>query len=104
MTMSTKINVPVLAALLVIGVAVPGPASAQTFGNGWNRSGSRTQIQQQLQRLRKQLPSNAFGSAAGSAAVPHSLVSPRGRPFETDPDPNVRFEMNRDDRDRRAGG
>ena len=100
--MTTKINVPVLAALLVIGVAVPGPTSAQTFGNGWDTSGSRTQ--QQLQRLKKQLPSNAFGSAAGAAAVPHSLVSPRGRPFETDPDPNVRFEMNRDDRDRRAGG
>jgi hypothetical protein len=93
--MSKKINIPALAALLVVVVAAPGPVFAQNF--------RVDPSQTQLQRLKRQLPSNAYGSVAGSAAVPRALGTPRGRPFETDPDPNVRFEMNRDDRDRRAG-
>jgi hypothetical protein len=52
------------------------------------------------QHLQKKLPSAAFGSADGFRGA---VVSPRGRPFETDPDPNIRFEMNRDDFDRRHG-
>jgi hypothetical protein len=32
------------------------------------------------------------------------LSPPPGRPSQTDPDPHIRFEMNRDDRDRRLGG
>jgi hypothetical protein len=31
-------------------------------------------------------------------------VNSGGRWLETDPDPRIRFEMNRDDRDRRSGG
>jgi hypothetical protein len=91
--MSKKINMPALAALLVVVVAVPGPVFAQSFRDGASHT--------QLQRFKRQVPSNAFGSVAGPA--PHTVVSPRERRFETDPDPNVRFEMNRDDRDRRAG-
>jgi hypothetical protein len=110
--MSTKINVPALAALLVVAVAVPGSATAQNSGsrvficptcadysNDYAASGY--QSQPQLLRLKRRLPSNAFGSVGG---IPATVVSPRGRPFETDPDANVRFEMNRDDFDRRRGG
>ena len=111
MTMSTKINVPALAALFVVAVAIPGSASAQNpgsrvsicptcadYGNDYAASGYQSP---QLQRLKRKLPSNAYGSVGG---VPAAAAAPRGRRFETDPDPNVRFEMNRDDFDRRHGG
>ena len=110
--MTTMINVPALAALLLVAVAIPGSAHAQksgsrvpicptcvSFGTGYGASGYSSQPQ--LQRLKRRFPSDAYGSVGGS---PATVVSPRARPFETDPDPNVRFEMNRDDFDRRHGG
>jgi len=51
--------------------------------------------------LKRKLPSDAYGSSGGVSAI---VTPQRGRPFETDPDPNIRFEMNRDDFDRRRGG
>ena len=109
--MSTKINVPALVALFFVAAAVPGSASAQDlgsrvficptcadYGSEYRASGYQSP---QLQRLQRKLPSDAYGSVGGARAT---VVAPRGRPFETDPDPNVRFEMNRDDFDRRHGG
>jgi hypothetical protein len=122
--MSTKINVPALVALFVATVAVSGPAAAQYSGSrvficptcadySDNYAASGFQSQPQLQRLKRKLPSDAYGSV-GSASVgyrsvgvgPATAAAPRARPFETDPDPSIRFEMNRDDYDRRrnAGG
>jgi hypothetical protein len=111
--MSTKINVPALAALFVVAVAVPGSAIAQNSGSrvficptcadySSDYGASGYQSQPQLQRLKRRLPSNAYGSVG---VAPTTVVAPRGgRPFETDPDANIRFEMNRDDFDRRHGG
>jgi hypothetical protein len=69
-----------------------------TSGNSYVPSGYQSPA---LQRLQRKLPSDAFGAVG---PVRGTVVSPRGRPFETDPDPNIRFEMNRDDFDRRHGG
>jgi len=38
-----------------------------------------------------------------SGGLPTPAVNSGGRWFETDSDPRIRFEMNRDDRDRRSG-
>jgi hypothetical protein len=109
--MLTKVHALVLAALCFLAVAVPGSASAQSsasrvpicptcanYGTDYRASGYQSP---QLQRLKRKLPSDAYGSSGG---VPAMMTPPRGRPFETDPDPNIRFEMNRDDFDRRRGG
>jgi hypothetical protein len=109
--MLTKVHAPVLAALCFVAVAVPGSASAQNpgsrvpicptcanYGTDYQASGYQSP---QLQRLKRKLPSDAYGSSGG---VPAIVTPQRGRPFETDPDPNIRSEMNRDDFDRRRGG
>jgi hypothetical protein len=107
--MRTKIKLTVAAMLLGIAV-VSGSASAQNqggrvpicptcadYGNNYGASRYRSQAPQHLQR---KLPLDGFGSVG---EIRGAVVSPRGRPFETDPDPNIRFEMNRDDFDRRHG-
>ena len=109
--MRTMSEVTVVAMLLGVGVVVSGSASAQNpgervficptcsdYGNSNAAPGYRSPA---LRRLLRKLPSDAFGSVGGT---PGGVISPRGRPFETDPDPNIRFEMNRDDFDRRHGG
>ena len=109
--MLTKVHAPVLGALCFVAVAIPGSASAQnpgsrvpicptcaSYGTDYQASGYQSP---QLQRLKRKLPSDAYGSGGG---VPTNVAPTRGRPFETDPDPNIRFEMNRDDFDRRRGG
>jgi hypothetical protein len=50
------------------------------------------------------VPSDAKASAVDSRDFLAPVENSRGRRFETDPDPRIRFEMNRDDRDRRSGG
>jgi hypothetical protein len=117
--MQTKIKLNMSAMLFAVAVVFSGAASAQNpgvrvpicptcgdyniyvspgyYGNGYVTPGYRLPAPQ---HLRKKLPSAAFGSAGG---IRGGVVSPRGRPFETDPDPNIRFEMNRDDFDRRHG-
>jgi hypothetical protein len=130
MTMQTKINLTMSAMLFGVAVVISGSAFAQNLGvrvpicptcgdygnsyvtpgyygnsyvtlgysgNSHVTPGYRSPAPQHLQ---KKLPSAAFGSVAG---VRGAVISPPGRPFETDPDPNIRFEMNRDDFDRRHG-
>jgi hypothetical protein len=109
MTMRTMIKLNVPAMLLGVAVFVSGSASAQNPGVrapicptwvDYGKSyvpGYRSPAPQHLQR---KLPSAEFGSVGG---IRGAVISPRGRLFETDPDPNVRFEMNRDDFDRRHG-
>jgi hypothetical protein len=120
MTMQTKIKLTMSAMLFGVGVVVSGSASAQNpgvrvpicptcgdYGNsyvtpGYSGSspvtpGHRSPAPQHLQR---KLPSSAFGSVGG---IRGAVISSPSRPFETDPDPNIRFEMNRDDFDRRHG-
>ena len=96
LTMSAKMKLATLAALLS-ALSAHGPASAQNYFTTFP-SASEYQSNQAVKRLKAKIPTNAHGSVTGTT------MSPRARPFETDPDPNVRFEMNRDDRDRRAGG
>jgi hypothetical protein len=109
--MWTKVKSTVPAMLFAVVVVASGSASAQNpgervficptcAGTGYTYvpSGFRSPA---LQRLQKKLPADAFGSVGGARGA---AVSTRGRPFETDPDPNIRFEMNRDDFDRRHNG
>jgi hypothetical protein len=109
MTMRTKIKFTVSAVLLGV-VVVSGSASAQNpgarvpicptcadYGDSYATWGYRSQALQHLQRKRSLA---GFGSVGG---IRGALGSPPGRPFETDPDPNIRFEMNRDDFDHRHG-
>jgi hypothetical protein len=110
MTMRTNIKLTISAMLLGIAVLIAGSASAQNpgvrvricptcadYGKSYVTPGYQSPP---LQRLQRKLPSAEFGSVGG---IRGAVVSPRGRPFETDPDPNIRFEMNRDDFDRRHG-
>jgi hypothetical protein len=61
------------------------------------------QLPPQSKHPKARVPANARGSATESGGFPTPAVNSGGRRFETDPDPRIRFEMNRDDRDRRAG-
>jgi hypothetical protein len=107
--MSTKFNVAAFAAVLAV-LAAPGVVSAQEgFGNYPSVQGLRdagaapaNRSRPQMKRFAAKVPTDAYGSVAGSAAIPGNTMSPRGRAFDTDPNANVRFEMNRDDRDRRG--
>jgi hypothetical protein len=88
--MSSKVNIAAAAALLVASVAPVG-AYAQSH-DGATLTQSR--------HLKARVPADARGSVAAPDAF-HTLRS-GDRWFETDPDQRIRFEMNRDDRDRRA--
>lgn len=88
--MLSKVNIAAVAALLVASVAPVG-AYAQSH-DGATLAQSR--------HLKARVPVNARGSVAAPDVFP--AVRSGGRWPETDPDPGIRFEMNRDDRDRRA--
>jgi len=90
-----KVNIAAAAALLVVSIAPVG-TYAQSSGGPSLIPGH--QLHTQSKHLKARVPSDAFGAVADPAA------RPGGRSFETDPDTHIRFEMNRDDRDRRAGG
>jgi len=92
--MSSKVNIAAIAALVVVSVAPVG-AYAQSHDGA-------ALVPGQSRHLKARVPANAHGSAAASDAFPGPAVRSGGRWFETDPDPRIRFEMNRDDRDRRA--
>ena len=125
--MQTKINLAMSAMVFGVGVVILGSAFAQNpgvrvpicatcgdiyvspgyYGNSYVTPGysGNSHVTPKYrspapQHLQKKLPSGAFGYAGG---IRGAVVSPRARPFETDPDPNIRFEMNRDDFDRRHG-
>jgi hypothetical protein len=90
--MLSKVKIAAVAALLVASVA-PIEADAQSHDGV-------TLMPGQSRHLKARVLANAHGSVAAPDAFP--AVRPGGRWFETDPDPRIRFEMNRDDRDRRA--
>jgi len=92
--MSSKVNIAAIAALVVASVA-PVWAHAQSHDGAIVMTG-------QSRHLKAGVPANAHGSVAAPDAFPRPAVRSGGRWFETDPDPRIRFEMNRDDRDRRA--
>jgi hypothetical protein len=107
--MRTKIILTVSATLLGVAVVL-GSACAQNpgagvhvcptcanCGNSYATSGCWSRA---LQHSQRKLPLDGFGYVGG---IRGDAASPRGRPFETDPGPNIRFEMNRDDFDRRHG-
>jgi hypothetical protein len=92
--MSSKVNIAAVAALLVASVAPVG-AYAQSHDGA-------TLMVRQSRHLKANLPANAHGSVVAPDALPGPAARSSGRWFETDPDPRIQFEMNRDDRDRRA--
>jgi hypothetical protein len=91
-SMLSNVKIAAVAALLVASIA-PIEAYAQSHDGAALMPG-------QSRHLKARVPANAHGSVAAPDAFP--AVRSGGRWFETDPDPRIRFEMNRDDRDRRA--
>ena len=91
--MSSKVNIAAVAALLVVSVAPVG-AYAQSHRGALMPGQSR--------HLKATVPADARGSVAAPDAFSGPAVRSGGRWSETDPDPRIQFEMNRDDRDRRA--
>ena len=57
-----------------------------------------------LHRFADLLANSVSSTALESGGFPTPAVNSGGRWFETDPDPRIQFEMNRDDRDRHSGG
>lgn len=96
--MSSKLHVTALAALLGLAAIAPAVVHAQSITP--SRHAYRHQYQQRIHDFRSGLPRGA----RASSAVPRISAPQAMRPFETDPDARIRFEMNRDDRDRRLGG
>ena len=99
--MSSKTNVVAAAVLLVASVA---PVAAFAQGHGSTNSMPGHQFHAQSKHPKTRVPFDARGSAADSDVFAGPAVRSGGRWLETDPDPRIRFEMNRDDRDRRSGG
>jgi len=99
--MPLKVNI-VAAAVLLGAFATPVGVFAQNYGGTSSMLGH--QFHAQSKHLKTRLPSDARGSAVDSDVFPVPAVRSGGHWFETDPDPRIRFEMNRDDRDRRSGG
>jgi hypothetical protein len=91
-SMSSKTKIAVIAVLLVASVAPVG-AYAQSHDGAAVVPGN-------ARHLKARVPANAQGSVAIPDASP--AIRSGGRWLERDPDPRIRFEMNRDDRDRRA--
>lgn len=96
--MSSKFRAPALGALFTLAAIAPAPVFAQSSTPP--RSVYGYPDQRQIDDARNGVPRGA----RASSTAPSHYAPPAGRPFETDPDPHVRFEMNRDDRDRRLGG
>ena len=96
--MSNRIHTAALAALLAVATIVPGPVLAQNMATDRNANSHSYGYQPKVNDLRMS------SGARGFSTVPTALSRPSVHPFETDPDAHIRFEMNRDDRDRRLGG
>ncbi len=77
--MSAKLNLAAAAALLTV-LSVQGPAFAQS------------QHKSTIHHVKTQLPADAYGSAGPARAARPST----GAGYGSDPDPSIRFEMNRD--------
>ena len=95
----SKMSIAAATALLIVSIA---PVGAHAQSGGYLVP--ERQPPMQSKHLKARVPSNARASATESAGFPTPAVNSGGRWFETDPDPHIRFEMNRDDRDRRSGG
>ncbi len=104
--MSNRFSASAFAALLMFAAIAPESAFAQrpaatphTDAHG-HRHGAYGYLRQpQNDDFNRGLPSGA----EASSSYPRPALRP-ARPFETDPDPRIRFEMRRDDFDRRLGG
>ena len=94
----SKVSIAAATALLIASMA-PVWAHAQSGGY----LVPERQLPTQSKHLKARVPSNARASATESGGFATPAVNSGGRWLETDPDPRIRFEMNRDDRDRRNG-
>jgi hypothetical protein len=106
--MSNKFPAPALAALLTFAAIAPGPALAKrpaatphtyAYGHRHWHGGYGYLYQPQTHDFNGSLPSGAEASSTYPRPAPWPA-----RPFQTDPDARIRFEMHRDDFDRRLGG
>jgi hypothetical protein len=97
--MSNRIHAAALAALLAVATIASGPVLARNMATDRNANshfyyGYQPQVNDLVMS----------SGARGFSTVPTALSRPSVHSFETDPDAHIRFEMNRDDRDRRLGG
>ena len=104
----SKVSIAAAVALVTASVA-SGGAYAQSYGavaQGYGGAYPMPEHQRytQSKHLKMRVPANARASATESGGFSTPAANSGGRWFETDPDPGIRFEMNRDDRDRRSGG
>jgi hypothetical protein len=95
---SNRCYAQAFAALLAAAAIVSGPVIARDGTARRHAEGSMHGP------VRYDLKTRFRPGVYGLSAVPSVQALPGGRWFETDPDPHVRFEMNRDDHDRRASG
>jgi hypothetical protein len=101
--MSTKFNVAPLAVLAAV-LATPAAVSAQGFGNYSSaqslRDANPHAHQRQAGRSKAKVPADAFGSVDGGARSSfqgaRDNVVVGGKVVGRDPDPNVRFDIQRD--------
>jgi hypothetical protein len=96
--MANKCYAQAFAALLAAAAIAPGPVAARDSTARHHAYGSMHRLGHY--DLKTQFRPGAYGLSAVSS----TRALPGGRRFETDPDPHVRFEMKRDDHDRRASG
>jgi hypothetical protein len=94
-----KMSIAAATTVLIVSAA---PLGAHAQSGGY--LAPERQLHTQSKHVKARVPSNARASATGSVDFQEPAVNSGGRWFETDPDPGIRFEMNRDDRDRRSGG
>ena len=95
----SKVSIAAATALLIVSIA---PVGAHAQSGGYLVP--ERQLPTQSKHSKARVPSNARASATEFGGFPTPAVNSGGHLFETDPDPRIRFEMNRDDRDRRSGG
>jgi hypothetical protein len=94
----SKVSIAAATALLIASMA---PVGAHAQSGGYLVPDR--QLPPQSKHPKARVPANARGSATESGGFATPAVNSGGRWLETDPDPRIRFEMNRDDRDRRNG-
>jgi hypothetical protein len=99
--MSTMTSITALGAILA-ALFAPGIASAQGSASGYAVHALRFHTETDASKFN--VPFNAFGSVTRSVGIGSRPAIRSRRPFQTDPDPHVRFEMNREDPDRALRG
>jgi hypothetical protein len=94
--MSSKLLAPILAAPLALAAIAPDPVLARKAANHL-RAYRHYQKHYGQAHSHQPYSQGPYGQAPARDAGSFPFFEPPpGRPLQTDPDPNVRFELNRD--------